>query len=142
MVALRVSWASFFTSAATTAKERPASPARAASMVALRRQHVGFLGDRLDAGDTLRTLAIASAKPAMRSPSWTTRLVRPWNTRIVSSIAPLPCSSFSRACSASICASSVESATRAWSPSRRLVTCSNASSVFKLAEIRPDTPAT
>ena len=35
-VAPRVSWASFFTSAATTAKERPASPARAASIVALR----------------------------------------------------------------------------------------------------------
>ena len=36
LVALRVSWASFFTSAATTAKERPASPARAASMVAFK----------------------------------------------------------------------------------------------------------
>ena len=36
LVAVRVSWASFFTSAATTANERPASPARAASIVALR----------------------------------------------------------------------------------------------------------
>ena len=36
LVAARVSWASFFTSAATTAKLRPASPARAASIVALR----------------------------------------------------------------------------------------------------------
>ena len=35
LVAARVSWASFFTSAATTAKLRPASPARAASIVAL-----------------------------------------------------------------------------------------------------------
>ena len=36
LVAARVSCASFFTSAATTAKLRPASPARAASMVAFR----------------------------------------------------------------------------------------------------------
>ena len=36
LVAARVSWASFFTSAATTAKLRPASPARAASMVAFK----------------------------------------------------------------------------------------------------------
>ena len=54
LVAARVSWASFFTSAATTAKLRPASPARAASMVALKRQHVGLAGDRLDGrGDRL-----------------------------------------------------------------------------------------
>ena len=54
LVAARVSWASFFTSAATTAKLRPASPARAASMVAFKRQHVGLAGDRLDGrGDGL-----------------------------------------------------------------------------------------
>jgi hypothetical protein len=90
LVASAVSWASFFTSAATTAKERPASPARAASMVALSASMLVFLAIVSIGGGTLRTLAIASAKPAMRSPSWTTRLVSPWKTRIVSSIASRP----------------------------------------------------
>src|SRR3954466_2739432 len=50
--------------------------------------------------ETLRTRPIASAKPAMRSPSWTTSSVKPLNTAIVSSIAARPAESFSPACSA------------------------------------------
>ena len=55
------------------------------------REHVGLAGDRLDrGGDAAAPGVIASAKPAMRSPSWTTSSVRPEKIRIVSSIAPRP----------------------------------------------------
>ena len=47
-VALAVCWASVFTSEATTAKPRPAAPARAASMVALSASKEVCDGDRLD----------------------------------------------------------------------------------------------
>ena len=43
--------------------------------------------------ETFWTRLIASAKPAIRSPSWTTRSVRPEKMRIVSSIAARPWSS-------------------------------------------------
>ena len=52
-VALAVWPASDLTSEATTAKPRPASPARAASMVALSAKQVGLPGDRLDQADHL-----------------------------------------------------------------------------------------
>ena len=45
----RAVWAArLFTSWATTAKPRPASPARAASMVAFKRQQIGLAGDVAD----------------------------------------------------------------------------------------------
>ncbi len=47
-VAFAVWLASDFTSLATTAKPLPASPARAASIVASQRQQVGLTRDRLD----------------------------------------------------------------------------------------------
>ena len=50
-VAFAVWLARLFTSEATTAKPRPASPARAASMVALSASRVGLRGDGLDQVD-------------------------------------------------------------------------------------------
>ena len=52
-VALAVCPASDFTSEATTAKPRPASPARAASMVALSASRLVCAGNRLDEPDHL-----------------------------------------------------------------------------------------
>ena len=69
LVAARVSWASFFTSAATTAKLRPASPARAASMVALSASMLVLRAIVSMVEETVWTWFIADAKPAMRSPS-------------------------------------------------------------------------
>ncbi len=142
LVAARVSWASFLTSAATTANERPASPARAASMVAFKASMLVLLAIVSMLEETFWTWVIASAKPAMRSPSWTTRSVSPEKMAIVSSIAFRPWSNLPRACSARTRASSVESDTCAWSASSRVVTSSSESSIFKLAEIRSLTPAT
>src|SRR5258705_13001218 len=58
-VALAVWLASAFASEATTAKPRPDSPARAASMVAFEGEQIGLGGDRVDQldhfADLLRT---------------------------------------------------------------------------------------
>jgi hypothetical protein len=62
--------------------------------------------------ETFWTRLIASAKPVIRSPSWTTRSVRPLKIDMVSSIAARPSDRRSRACSARIRASSVDSETR------------------------------
>jgi hypothetical protein len=59
-------------------------------MVALRASMLVLLAIVSIAAETLRTRFIASAKPAIRSPSWTTRSVRPEKILIVSSIAPRP----------------------------------------------------
>ena len=59
--------------------------------------------------ETVWTWFIAEAKPAMRSPSWTTRSVRPLKPAMVPSIASRPASSLALACSDSSRASSVES---------------------------------
>ena len=87
LVAARVSWASFFTSAATTAKLRPASPARAASIVALSASMLVLRAIVSIVDDTVWTWFIAVAKPAIRSPSWTTSSVSPLKPEIVPSIA-------------------------------------------------------
>ena len=99
LVAARVSCASFFTSAATTAKLRPASPARAASMVALSASMLVLRAIVSMVEETVCTWFIAEAKPAMRSPSWTTSSVRPLKPSIVPSIASRPASSLALACS-------------------------------------------
>ena len=49
--------------------------------------------------ETVWTWFIAEAKPAMRSPSWTTSSVRPLKPAIVPSIASRPASSLALACS-------------------------------------------
>ena len=110
LVAARVSWASFFTSAATTAKLRPASPARAASMVAFSASMLVLRAIVSMVEETVWTWFIAEAKPAMRSPSWTTSSVRPLKPAMVPSIASRPASSLALACSDRSRASSVESA--------------------------------
>ncbi len=71
-------------------------------------------------------------------------LQRSSNTKpaIVPSMASRPESSFAFACSASSRASSVESDTRAWSASKRVVTSSSVSSTFKCSPIRSATPST
>ena len=109
LVAERVSWASFFTSAATTAKLRPASPARAASMVAFRASMLVLRAIVSMVEETVCTWFIAAAKPAIRSPSWTTSSVSPLKPAMVPSIASRPASSLALACSDSSRASSVES---------------------------------
>ena len=109
LVAARVSWASFFTSAATTAKLRPASPARAASMVAFSASMLVLRAIVSMVEETVCTWFIAEAKPAIRSPSWTTRSVSPLKPWMVPSIASRPASSLALACSRSSRASSVES---------------------------------
>ena len=61
--------------------------------------------------ETVWTWFIADAKPAMRSPSWTTSSVSPLKPAMVPSIASRPASSLALACSDSSRASSVESLT-------------------------------
>ena len=61
-VASRVSCASFLTSAATTEKARPASPARAASIVALSASMLVVLAIPSIAAETVRTCSITVAK--------------------------------------------------------------------------------
>ena len=66
-VAAPVSWASFLTSAATTAKPRPASPARAASIVALSASKLVWLAMPLITLVTWATVFNASPKPSSRA---------------------------------------------------------------------------
>ena len=80
-VARAVSCASSFTSPATTAKPLPASPARAASMVALQRQQVGLLGDRGDHLDDRRDLlreVAAACRPSPSAAAMPTALPATW----------------------------------------------------------------
>ena len=89
-VAFAVCSASAFTSDATTAKPRPASPARAASMVALRASRLVWPAMVLISSTTspIRAAALASsatrslvfcacstASPAIRAEPWTCRLI-------------------------------------------------------------------
>ena len=125
-VALRVSLASAFTSLATTAKVRPCSPARMASMVALSARILVVSAIWSISWLDRRTWSIAAAKPVTCSVSVSTRLRRlPISlSELLMSVVPSFRRSMAR--SESKRASSLASRTLLWSSSRaRTVPCNS-----------------
>ena len=93
--------------------------------------------------ETVWTWFIAEAKPAMRSPSWTTSSVRPLKPSMVPSIASRPGLELGLGLLGQqprLVGGIAD--TRAWSPSSRVVTSSSWSSIFRCSPMRSATPFT
>jgi hypothetical protein len=142
LVAARVSWASFFTSAATTAKLRPASPARAASMVALSASMLVLRAIASMVEETLCTWFIAEREAGHAVAQLDDQFGQALEAGDVSSIAARPGLELGLGLLGQQPRFVGRIGHRAWSASSRVVTSSSVSSVLRLDEMRSETPAT